>query len=498
MTALFPPTTGPRVFALPPGADFAQLFLDGLESRMAGQSPLMSARTEIILNTERSRRRLLALIGARPVRLVPKLRVLTEFRAGAADPHAALRRRLDLARAVRQKILAEDAPGDVGAAFDLAGTLETLLAELQEWGVAYDALADLDLGDLAQHWQDSLRFLSILAQYVEAAGPDAAAGRRAAMLAWAAQLTAAPPDAPVLIAGSTGSRGASAEAMRAVAALPSGAVILPGLDPHLPAAVWDLLRDSETAVDHPQWGFARLGLIMGFDPAEVPLWVPEAADQGPRGRLMSLALRPAPVTDQWRREGPDLVPTLAAATADLALIEAPGPRAEAEAIAGVLRAALAAGQTAALITPDRSLARRVATALDRWGINPDDSAGRPLGLTPPGVLIRLVAALDGAETPPALLAAILKHPLTAAGARAGHMAHARSFELEVLRADTPRPTAETLAAWAAADLAPNAPAPRAGEDVDGRGGTVGEGANAAGGSAPVSDTNDSLRDTARP
>ena len=51
---------------------------------------------------------------------------------------------------------------------------------------------------------------------------------------------------------------------------------------------------------------------------------------------------------------------------------------------------------AALVTPDRMLARRVTAELDRWGLIPDDSAGRPLALTPPGVLLRRLAALPGA------------------------------------------------------------------------------------------------------
>jgi ATP-dependent helicase/nuclease subunit B len=35
----------------------------------------------------------------------------------------------------------------------------------------------------------------------------------------------------------------------------------------------------------------------------------------------------------------------------------------------------------------------VAAALDRWGIVPDDSAGKPLALSAPGRLLRQVAGL---------------------------------------------------------------------------------------------------------
>lgn len=54
-------------------------------------------------------------------------------------------------------------------------------------------------------------------------------------------------------------------------------------------------------------------------------------------------------------------------------------REEALGIALIMREALEEeGKTAALVTSDRNLARRVANELERWNIQVDDSAGRPL------------------------------------------------------------------------------------------------------------------------
>ncbi len=143
---------------------------------------------------------------------------------------------------------------------------------------------------------------------------------------------------------------------------------------------------------------------------------------------MSLALRPAPVTDQWMAEGPALT-DLAAATADMTLVEAPSPRAEALAIALRLRKAAADGQTAALVTPDRMLTRQVTAALDRWGIEPDDSAGLPLHLSAPGRFLRHVAALFGQKLTSEALLVLPKHPLAHSGAGRGeHLL--RTHELE--------------------------------------------------------------------
>ena len=81
----------------------------------------------------------------------------------------------------------------------------------------------------------------------------------------------------------------------------------------------------------------------------------------------------------------------AEALAGLLRLDCAGPQEEATVIALLLRQTLEdAGATAALVTPDRDLARRVAAELRRWGIEIDDSAGAPLDKTPPGVFLRLV------------------------------------------------------------------------------------------------------------
>ena len=81
--------------------------------------------------------------------------------------------------------------------------------------------------------------------------------------------------------------------------------------------------------------------------------------------------------------------------------------------------------TAALVTPDRELARRVAAELRRWDIDIDDFAGLPLNRTPPGAFLRLV--LDAAESglAPVPLLAVLKHPLAAGAGRRSGSASAR-------------------------------------------------------------------------
>ena len=128
---------------------------------------------------------------------------------------------------------------------------------------------------------------------------------------------------------------------------------------------------------------------------------------------MSEAMRPSTATEQWhdRLAQPDVAAKIAGGMTNLAVVEAPNPEMEALAIAVAMREARHLGKSAALVTPDRALARRVMAALTRWNLEFDDSGGDALMETPAGVFARLAAeaAANGLE-PPTLLA-LLKHPL---------------------------------------------------------------------------------------
>ena len=135
---------------------------------------------------------------------------------------------------------------------------------------------------------------------------------------------------------------------------------------------------------------ATAGGAVDRDPSAIP---PEAAarpdERRPRrGRALALGRRPAtrrrraaarsptpwrrpPFTEKWQ----ELKPAERRLTGVRAL-ELADPAEEAQAIALALREALEEpGRTAALVTPDRALARRVSAHLRRWGVEADDSAG---------------------------------------------------------------------------------------------------------------------------
>ena len=218
---------------------------------------------------------------------------------------------------------------------------------------------------------------------------------------------------PVIAAGSTGSMPATAALLETIAKLPHGAVVLPGLDTDLDEPSWKLIGgDEDAAHGHPQ--FAMHALLKKIGIARDAVEALAQPEPHGRERLASEALRPAMASELWqtRLGEPGFTAHVEAALKDMAVVEAANAEEEALAIAIALRQAMETpGKTAALVTPDRALARRVMAALSRWNVPVDDSGGDALADTPLGVFARLVAeaALDGLA--PVKLLAMLKHPL---------------------------------------------------------------------------------------
>ena len=454
---MFDPLPHPRLFGMPPGADFPAALVDHLRAAHADRPPQDLARVRLIVNTRRMARRIRDLFDQGPALLLPRIELITDLGQShhlAEVPEAvpALRRRLELVELISALLDAEPDLAPRAALYDLADSLARVLDEMNGEGVAPEVLEELDVSDMSGHWARALRFLTIARRFQDdgEARLDTEARQRLVtqmtLAAWAED----PPQDPVILAGSTGSRGSTNLLMQGVARLPQGAVVLPGFDFEMPEDVWNRLDSALTGEDHPQFRFARLLAGLGMTPAEVLAWPGATSPSVARNRAVSLALRPAPVTHQWMNEGPELT-GLTGAMENVTLLEAPSARAEALAIAMRMRQAAEDGVTAALITPDRMLTRQVSAALDRWDIVPDDSGGQPLQLSPPGRFLRHVADLFSTRVTAESLLTLLKHPLTHSAAKRGpHLLLSRALELRLRRKGPPFPTADSLRAFAAA------------------------------------------------
>ncbi|WP_170596647.1 double-strand break repair protein AddB [Ruegeria arenilitoris] len=460
---MFDPSATPRVFAVPPGADFPQALVRGLRARCDGHPPEALARVQLVLNTRRMARRVRELFDQGPPCLLPRISLVTDLgesvdldRVPPAVPP--LRRRLELTQLVARLLDQQPDLAARSSLFDLSDSLAALIEEMQGEGVPPEAIRQLDVTDLSGHWARTQAFIGIADQFLktEDGSLDVQARQRRVVENLIARWQDAPPQHPVILAGSTGSRGTTLMLMQAVAQLPQGALILPGYDFDQPAHVWERLDSAMTSEDHPQYRFRKLMTELGIGPDQIAAWTPDQPPSPARNRLVSLALRPAPITDAWMSEGPQLR-DLDAATRDITLIEAQSPRTEALAIALRLRQAAETGQTAALITPDRMLTRQVSAALDRWNILPDDSAGLPLQLSPPGRFLRHVAGLFARRLDAEALLTLLKHPLChSAGDRGAHLLHSRDLELHLRRNGPPFPDSASLTGFAVEKDVPDA------------------------------------------
>jgi len=308
-----------------------------------------------------------------------------------------------------------------GQASYLAADLARLMDVIESEEVDLSNLDAIVPDEFADHWQITVEFLKILTehwpQYLEDNGLVSPVARRTSLMRQETERLARGCPHPVIAAGSTGTIPATARLLKAIASLPNGAVVLPGLDQSLDEESWSRLVDHP---EHPQAGMAELLRKLGAareEVAYVPGCEPPVSARA-RLQLVSEALRPAESTERWQEYlAADASNEARANFADgldgIRLVVAPTAHDEAEAIALIMRSAVETpGKTAALVTPDRVLARRVAVRLKRYDLAVDDSAGVPVARTVPGAFLDLLLGAIERDFAPSELMALLKHPLS--------------------------------------------------------------------------------------
>lgn len=312
-------------------------------------------------------------------------------------------------------------------AFRLAASLGSLLDDVTRQRLDFSQLERLVPETLATHWQKTLAFLSIITSHwprilQEQGATDQVTAQRDLTLFLAQHWKQHPPAFPVIAAGSTGSVPATAELIATIGHMKQGQVILPAFDADMPQIMWDALEPS-----HPQ--FALKQLLGKCDVKREQVSVIGEA------KSTNLTLRtiftPAPLTGLWQKAELAVAQDLS----HIHTLEAATQLDEARMIAIAMREALdTPGKTAALITPDRELAKKVASQLARFNIIIDDSAGTPLKLMPSAVFLGLILeAVVSGYTPHALLA-LLRHPLSGLGRNTSQTReYSRLLEAKLLR-----------------------------------------------------------------
>lgn len=439
----------PRIFTIPPATSFLQSLADTLSKTMdLENNPSAMAHTVIFCPNKRSSRAIAEAFHilatekyGHKALIAPEIRVLGDLEddhtiapIGVSElelgpPLSSAKRRGALAKLVQfwsSKAYGEPLPPRSAiAAADQLGSLldQSAMGEGTDWNRLQDLISD---SDLAAHWKVSADFLDIIAKawpdYLNEQGAtDPMARRVAAAQALANNWEANPPSHPIIIAGSTGATPATRLLMKAAMNLPKGAIVLPGLDPDISANSWNAIGDSPS---HPQHTLRRALGKLGIDRTDVLKWPDayETEDNANRRKLINEALAPASSTKDWTsrlkelsgENSPEYL--VRSGLKGLSLIEAEDEAEEALSCALLLREALQTpGKTAALVSPDGSLVRRVSALMTRWGVDIPPSSGTPFMQTHHGSLFALMFQWLRDEGDPVQLLSLLKHPLVSVG-----------------------------------------------------------------------------------
>ena len=483
-----------RVFTIAPGAPFLQTFaaallegrvVEGFSRRLG---PLELAEATIYVPTRRAANALageLARAIDRPSILLARILPLgaleeTEtalffdeagldgaYELGLPEAMGEIARRMRLAgliltwaRALSHAIVSVDAQGKyecdsresflvattAADAWHLSGELANLIDELIIEDVAWKRLDPLVLPEFDRYWRITLDFLNIaIEQWPESLreqGLVDKARRHVALIeAQGRRVQDSTLSGPVIAIGSTGTNRATARLLLAIARAPKGAVVLPGLDLDLDDRAWAMIagdpgQSIAASFTHPQAALSRLLELLEVRREGVVSLGEAIPNLVMRGKFVSEALRPAESTGEWVAfRGSVDVSELDTALHGVSLIEAADEREEALALAIAMRHVLETPcETAALVTPDRNLARRVRAELLRWGVDAEDSAGEPLSASPIGALARLAIACAASKMAAPDLAALLTHPLLRLGLSREEIARrAALLEIGLLR-----------------------------------------------------------------
>jgi len=474
-----------NLFAIPADRPFLDSLAAGVATRV-GAAPDALSRVTLLLPTRRAARALreafVRLSGGRAM-LLPRMRALAGLSTEDAD-ELDLPALLDLPPAVepltRQAVLAamvaklpprHGGPRSPEQAWSLAGEMARLLDEiaLEEKDPALlrrgeedafvaawlDRFAKLAPEEHAKHWEITTTFLRAVVQdwtgwLADHGLLDIGVRRVLALTEQAKAWQEDPPAHPVIAAGigAGGTIPAAAALLRQLCRMQHGAVVVQGAC-DLEDGLWRAIGDAAT---HPFCGLGRLLAQLDASYDDVRAWdgaVPPIAPAA-RAMLLARALRPAEGLQCWTMRDRE---RWNGARAGMSRLRAADAQQEAVATALLLRGALETpGARAALVTPDRTLARRVAAELARHGITADDSAGEPLAMAPAAAFLRLIGAALAQDFSPSSLLALAKHPLCAGGMeRIAWLAAVRRLERLSLRGARPAPGLAGLRAAAKRD-----------------------------------------------
>lgn len=451
------------VYTIPFSQPFLQTLVDGILERYAHDSLLLS-QTVVLLPTQRGCLNLKAAFRQRGAsthsspsisQILPKIIALADLEQtphlpGFIPPSFPPEMpRLEKLGLLSQMVMAygkQKIPMTVNRALQLAEDLLSLLDEIHTSDVDPCRLQELVGQDFAHHWQITLDFLKIITEHwpliLEEKGfMDGSIRRRENLRLIAKQWH---PQTPVILAGTTGTRPATADLAFAIHQFPQGHLILPGYLPdenaHHPNQ-----KNQETQEDlfpsHPQYTLQQFVRRLGA-PSIYP-WVSSKITSSHEFSqdFVSMSL----IQKMMMPTFEEIIPLPPETVLPFRFIACQDRSEESLVIAMLIRQLLEEDpmrkteqgprphRTIAVITPDQELTRRLKSQLNRWGIAANTSSGTPLPQSVVGTFLTLLGRVHEKMDVVSWLS-LLKHPLFYKHRDRGmHLSFVRRLDLYVRR-----------------------------------------------------------------
>lgn len=421
------------VYNIPLGRPFLRQLAEGMMARFSTH-PIAMGEAVVLLPTRRgclSLKEIFQEYAKQKALILPRIYALADLEQDPILPGLPLpirevkviskwQRLGHLTQLVQQFLQQKNLCHTVATAYPLAQELATLLDEFYISNVDLAQLEVVVEDDLSLYWQQNLAFLKIISEYwpaiLKEKGLMEAAQFQQQNLAFIAENWH--PTGPVILAGTTGTRPATAHLAQAILKLPQGMVVLPGFDPSGPV---------EVGITHPQYTLNQFIHYLGVSSSQIQPWSETSLLSAAKTQLLKQAMAPILIST-------DQLPPLPGPPPPITPISCANADEEAQVIAAILRSVYERDQgTAALITPDQGLTRRVQAYLKRWEIEANVSSGAPLSETVVGTFFTLITRLSPTMGMTDWVA-LLKHPLFfKAKDRGEHLQNVRQLEKEILR-----------------------------------------------------------------
>ena len=343
-------------------------------------------------------------------------------------------KRLNLARLIKEWYAIEKNGISFDQALKLAIDLSSFLDEVQKEGVSFDNIVNIVPEDLAEHWQITIDFLEILStkwpEILDLRGYCDNIERRNLLVDLQIEYwKKSPPESPIIVAGSTGSVKSTAKLIKALVGHKNGYLVLPYIDKFIDEEIWKNISDQDNAI-HPQHVIASLIEFIGADRKYVDNWCKSSVVNSEREEFISNIMLPGSYISNWKDGGSKIK-----SVNNISLIESHSQNEEAKIISFILRSVLEDDKkTAALITQDNDLTKRVKSMMLRWNIDIKISSGESLINSSLAVFMINIADVLTSKFSSVDLLALLKHPYCLVGkSKKEHIKYTLMLEKYILR-----------------------------------------------------------------